>query len=207
MKNLTEVVCILDKSGSMSGVILNTIEGYNKFIEQQKELPGEVLLTTVLFDHHYELVFDRVPLRLVPKMTTSTYRIGGTTALNDAVGRTIYNLSNKILLSSDDKKPDKVLFLIITDGLENASREFNTKQIQELVTEKRESYGWEFIFLGANIDSFAVGQALGIAYTANFVQDSKGINNTYNTLNFVTRSFRTDGTIDKDWDKDLNSGS
>ena len=188
----------------MSGVVSDTIGGYNKFLSDQKDLEGRALLTLVLFDHNYELVFDRVDISRVPKLDSQTYQIGGTTALNDAIGKTVNNLYQKITKTKGANVPSRILFLIITDGLENASREFTTKQVQEIVNDKREHYGWEFIFLGANIDSFAVGATLGTQYNSNFTQNTKGVSNLYETISLVTTQYRVSGTIDKDWDKKLN---
>ena len=194
----TSVICILDRSGSMGHLVDDTIGGYNSFIEQQKDTEEEILVTLVLFNHEYKQVFWRVPIINVPKLTREVYTIGGATALNDAVGKAI-NQPNENL-----EDGIKHLVFIITDGYENSSKEYTTEMIKRLV-ESRKEKGWEFVFLGANIDSFAVGSQYGITYIDSYGANSRGTSQVYQTLSYVTDSVSKSGVINEDWNKNLTN--
>lgn len=161
-QNLTEMVFILDMSGSMCHLTSDTIGGYNSLIKQQKEEPGEANVTTVLFDNGYIMLHDRVNIKDVPEMTTSDYMPYGSTALLDAVGQTINYIGQKLAATPENERPAKVIVTIITDGYENASKEFSWGKIKEMITHQREKYNWTFTFLGANIDTMEVSNNLGI---------------------------------------------
>lgn len=161
-QNLTEMVFILDMSGSMCHLTSDTIGGYNSLIKQQKEEPGEANVTTVLFDNRYIMLHDRVNIKDVPEMTTSDYMPCGSTALLDAVGQTINYIGQKLAATPENERPAKVIVTIITDGYENSSCEYSWAKVKEMITHQREKYNWTFTFLGANIDTVEVSNNLGI---------------------------------------------
>jgi uncharacterized protein YegL len=189
-ENLTELVAILDRSGSMYGLTEETIAGYNKFIAEQKELPGEANLTTILFDDQYDILHDGVPLREIRSITTREYYTRGSTALLDALGKTINTVGQKLAHTQEEERPGKVLFLVITDGYENASQEFSAKQIRKMVEHQREKYKWEFLFLGANIDAFATASSMGICHAYNYTADKARIGIVHSAMSVAARSFR-----------------
>ena len=160
---MTELVFILDRSGSMYGLEQDTIGGFNSMLAKQKADTGEAYVTTVLFDNHIRTLHDRLPLQEVKPMTDTDYTVGGSTALLDAVGSTIKHIARIHKYAHPDHKPTKTLFVIITDGMENASREYTYDKVKQLITHEQEKYGWEFLFLGANIDAAAEGARFGIA--------------------------------------------
>lgn len=161
-KGLTELVFILDRSGSMSGLEKDTIGGFNSMLQKQREIDGECRITTVLFDNRYELLHDRIDIRAVAPMTEKEYCVGGCTALIDAIGRTIHKLVSVQKSTAEEYRAEKVMFVIITDGEENASREYSLKQVKKMIEHEREAYGWEFVFLGANIDAVRTAGQFGI---------------------------------------------
>ena len=182
-KNLTEVVFILDRSGSMSGLEQDTIGGFNSLIEKQKKEEGEVLVSTVLFDDVSEVIYNRIPIQKVEPMTNKTYYVRGCTALLDAVGGAIHHIANVHKYAKEDV-PAKTLFVITTDGYENASRKYTYRKVKKMIELEKNKYDWEFIFLGANIDSFAIGGSMGIDpdMTFNSINDSEGIRHQYNAI-------------------------
>ena len=162
-KGLTEIVFILDRSGSMSGLEADTIGGYNSMMEKQKKEEGEAYISTVLFDDRSEVVHDRIPIDKVPALTEKQYYVRGCTALLDALGDAIHHISTIHKYAREEDRPEKTLFIITTDGMENASRRYGYEEIRKLVNERKEKYGWEFLFLGANIDAVQVAGRFGIA--------------------------------------------
>jgi uncharacterized protein YegL len=176
--NKTELVFILDRSGSMGGLESDTIGGYNSMLTKQKELPGDVTVTTVLFDDEYELLHDRINLDALKPITDKEYYVRGCTALVDAIGKTIQKIVNVQKSTGEPHRAEKVIFVITTDGLENASREYSAKQIKKMISKQQEKYGWEFLFLGANIDAVETAKSYGIRAnrSANYVADSEGVN-------------------------------
>lgn len=204
--NVTEVVFILDRSGSMSNLVSDTIGGYNSMLEKQKRLPGDVLITTILFDDQYEILYENVNLKEVFNITEKEYYVRGSTALLDAMGKTINYIGKKLENIQEDMRPGKVLFVIITDGYENSSREFNYKKIKSMVEHQKRKYSWEFIFLGANIDAIAVADNLGIAddRAVNYCADSKGTLEGYESINYAINSIRVNKKIDKNWKKNTD---
>ena len=164
-KGLTEMVFILDRSGSMAGLEADTIGGYNSMLKKQKALEGEALVSTVLFDHESTVICDRMPLSEVPEMTEEEYFVRGCTALLDAVGGAIHHIGNVHKYARDEDRPEKTVFVITTDGMENASKTYTYGRVQEMIKRQTEKYGWEFLFLGANIDAKAEAGRLGIRET------------------------------------------
>jgi hypothetical protein len=181
----TKIVFILDRSGSMGSLTTDVIGGFNQFLKEQKEVKGKASLTVVLFDDMYELLMEDVDIQDVNPITEKEYFVRGrTTALLDAVGKTINTVK------ANAKKRDKVLFFINTDGIENASHEFTNPDVKALVEETKK-LGWNYVFLGANIDSFAVGGAMGIKLTASYTPSSVGTQSLYYTMSSVTKGFRS----------------
>lgn len=160
--NLTEIIFLLDRSGSMGGLEGDTIGGFNAFIEKQKQMEGETIVTTVLVDHDYEILWNGIDAKKA-KLTDRDFYVRGTTALLDAVGKTILDVGYRLSNTDEKERPGKVIFVITTDGMENASREFTHKKVKELIKHQQEKYNWEFIFLGANIDAAKEADSLGIS--------------------------------------------
>jgi len=194
-QNLTEVVAILDMSGSMSSLTDDTIGGYNKFVEGQKNAPGDANLTTVFFDDQYELKNDRVNIKNVQNITTRDYCPRGSTALYDAIGKTINSIGVKLSAMHEQDRPGKVLVLIITDGQENSSKEFGKDKIKSMIEEQRNKYNWEFVFMGANIDAMAAGSSIGIATNVQYSASAAGICAAYTVMNSVAASYRSTGSV------------
>lgn len=176
-QGLTEMVFILDRSGSMSGLESDTIGGFNSTIKKQKEVPGEALVSMVLFDDKSEVLHDRVPLSEIPTLTAKEYYARGCTALIDAMGDAIHHIGNIHKYAREEDRPEKTIFVITTDGYENASTRYTVEKVREMVEHQKKEFGWEFIFLGANIDAIATARTYGISEdrATNFVNDSKGI--------------------------------
>jgi len=204
MKNSkTEIVFILDRSGSMSGLESDTIGGFNAMLKKQQKLEGEAVVTTVLFDDKYELLHDRFNLQDVRELTYKEYYVKGSTALLDAVGISINKIVDVQRNTADAKKAGKVLFVIITDGLENSSREYTAAQVKQMIEVEKEKYGWEFIFLGANIDAIATARSYGIDAdrAVNYHADSKGTTVNYESVGEAISELRTSSKISKQWKK------
>jgi uncharacterized protein YegL len=200
-KGLTELVFILDKSGSMSGLERDTIGGYNTMLEKQKVAEGECRITTVLFDNDYELLHDRIDIRAVGPITEKEYAVGGSTALLDAVGRTIHKIGNVQKRTADGYRAEKVLFVIITDGEENASREYSAEKVRAQIERQKERYGWEFIFLGANIDAVEAAGRFGINAdrAQTYHADSQGVALNFDAVGEAVTSFRRCAVVPEDW--------
>lgn len=196
MKNLTELVFILDKSGSMAGLEKDTIGGFNSMLQKQKALDGECRITTVLFDNRYELLHDRIDIRAVSPMTDREYQVGGSTALLDAIGLTVQKLVSVQKNTAEEYRAEKVMFVIITDGEENSSRVFSADRVKKMIeTEKR--YGWEFVFLGANIDAVETASRFGISAdrTVDYVPDAAGTELNFQAMSEAVASFRAVGAV------------
>ena len=204
-KGLTELVFILDKSGSMSGLEKDTIGGYNAMLEKQKSVNGECRITTVLFDNDYELLHDRIDIRAVAPITEKEYRAGGSTALIDAIGRTISKIGNAQRRTADDYRAEKVMFVIITDGEENASREYSSDKVKSQIRRQKEKYGWEFIFLGANIDAVETAARFGIApdRAQNYHADSEGTELNFRVMSEAVASFRACSAMPEGWNDEI----
>lgn len=196
-KNLTELVFILDKSGSMGGLESDTIGGFNSMLEKQKAENGECRITTVLFDNNYKLLHDRIDIRAVSPMTEKDYFAGGSTALIDAIGITINKIVGVQKNTAEDYRADKVMFVIITDGAENSSRKFTADKVRSMIECEKEKYGWEFIFLGANIDAVETAGRFGIApnRAADYISDSEGTQLNYVMMSNAVSSFRETGIL------------
>ena len=200
-KGLTELVFILDRSGSMSGLESDTIGGYNGLLEKQKQEGGEAVITTVLFDDHIELLHDRINLRGVAPITEKEYFVRGSTALLDAIGKTISKIGNAQKHTAEEERAERVLFVITTDGMENASREYSLKLVREMIERQKTRYGWEFLFLGANIDAAETAESFGIHrdMAVNYNPDGEGTQLNYQVLSDVVTSFRDGATIHENW--------
>jgi len=203
--NLTELVFILDKSGSMAGLEADTIGGYNSMLKKQQNAEGEAIVTTVLFDHDYELLHDRINVRGISPITEEDYQVGGTTALLDAIGMTIKKIVNVQKRTSESERADKVLFVITTDGMENASREYSAAKIKKMVQHQKEKYGWEFIFLGANIDAISTAEQFGINedFAVNYHADNIGTVLNYEAVSEAVIKLRSGKKIDRSWKENI----
>jgi uncharacterized protein YegL len=198
-ENLTEIVAILDRSGSMERLTNDTIGGFNTFLKEQKEISGEAFLTTVLFNDSYMVLHNRTNIRNIKSITNKDYIAQGQTALLDAMGKTINNIGSKLYNTAENERPGKVIFFIITDGEENASVEFTNDKIREMVELQRNTYSWEFIFLGANIDSFTVARSIGISTDRAFdyEADSEGVFNAQRAMSVAVGNYRRHKSVDK----------
>ncbi len=192
-KGLTELVFILDQSGSMSGLEKDTIGGFNSMLQKQKELDGECRITTVLFDNRYQLLHDRIDIRAVSPMTAEDYCAGGCTALLDAIGRTVSKLAGVQRNTAEEYRAEKVMFVIITDGEENASREYSSQKVKAMIRREQEQYGWEFIFLGANIDAVETAAQFGISAdrAVDYVPDGAGTALNFQAISETAALFRS----------------
>jgi len=195
--NLTEIIFLLDRSGSMAGLEGDTVGGFNAFVKKQTELEGETILTTVLFDDQYEVLWNGIDAREA-KLTDDDYYVRGMTALLDAVGKTILDVGYRLARTSEERRPGKVIFVITTDGMENASSEFTYGKVKELIRHQQEKYGWEFIFMGANIDVAKEADSLGIHIenSFNFEASEKGIENMYEMVSDSIMEKRMKGVHD-----------
>ena len=204
-ENLTELVFILDRSGSMSGLETDTIGGFNSMLERQKKESGEAFVTTVLFDDKYEVLHDRYDIKGVNLLTEKEYYVRGSTALLDAIGITINNIGKALSDTKEEDRPGKVLFVIITDGMENSSREFSYEKVKKMVEHQKSKYSWDFIFLGANIDAIKTANSFGISadMATNFVSDSAGTQLNYKIVSEVVSSFRKGKNVDKSWKDEI----
>ena len=196
-KNLTELVFILDRSGSMSSMQAEAIGGFNSFLEEQKKVEGEAKLTVVLFDNQYELLCSGRDIKSCEPLTDKTFVPRGTTALLDAVGRTVDEVGKRLAATSEEERPGKVLVAILTDGLENASSDYKKIKINEMITHQKEKYSWEFIFLAANQDAIAEGMSLGIAPTLSMTYDAcdAGFAKAFTAVSCSATAYRTTGVI------------
>ena len=209
-KNLTEIVFILDRSGSMAGLENDTIGGFNAMIEKQKRESGEAYVSTVLFDNYIEVVHDRVDIRKVQPMTRKEYYVRGCTALLDAVGKAIHHIGNVHKYAREEDRPEKTLFVITTDGMENASRTYNYEQVRKMIEYETEKYGWEFLFLGANIDAAKEAARFGISEdrAVNYHADHKGTAVIYEAVSEAVCNVRASRPMSIEWrrrvDEDYN---
>lgn len=204
-KGLTELVFILDKSGSMSGLESDTIGGYNSMLEKQKVLESECYITTVLFDNNFELLHDRIDIKAVSPISEKEYQVGGSTALLDAIGRTISKIGNAQKHTSEDYRAEKVLFVIITDGEENSSREYSAEKIKAQIERQKTKYGWEFIFLGANIDAVQTASRFGITpdRAQNYHADSEGVELNFRVMSEAVATFRECAAMPDGWNDEI----
>ncbi|MDR4887315.1 vWA domain-containing protein [Fredinandcohnia sp. QZ13] len=201
----TELVFILDKSGSMAGLETDTIGGFNSMLKKQQKAEGEARVTTVLFNHHYEILHDRINVIGISPITEEDYEVSGTTALLDAIGFTIQKINNVQKHTSKAERAEKVLFVITTDGMENASREFTAAKIKKMVQYQKEKYGWEFMFLGANIDAVATAAEFGIDedFAVDFHADEQGTQLNYQMVSEAVTNLRSGKKIDRSWKEEI----
>ena len=200
-KNLTEIVFILDRSGSMAGLEGDTIGGFNAMIEKQKKEPGEAVISTVLFDNDCEVLHDRIAIENIPAMTDRDYYVRGCTALLDAVGGAIHHIGNVHKYAREEDRPEKTLFVITTDGMENASRKYSYDRVKMMIQRQQEKYGWEFIFLGANIDAAKEAARFGISEdrAANYHADSAGTAVIYEAVSEAVCNVRACRPMTSQW--------
>jgi len=196
-KGLTELVFILDKSGSMGGLEADTIGGYNSMLAKQKAVDGECIITSVLFDNTYELLHDRIDIKAVNPITSKEYFIGGSTALLDAIGKTILKIGTAQRNTAEDYRAEKIMFVIITDGEENSSREYTDAKVKAQIERQKKEFGWEFIFLGANNDAVETAGRYGIGAdrAAQYLADKDGTNLNYSVMSDAVAEFRKKASI------------
>lgn len=206
-KDLTEIVFILDCSGSMGGLEADTIGGFNAMIEKQKKAQGEALVSTVLFDNDITVVHDRVNVRDIPPLTENEYRVGGCTALIDAIGGAIHHMVNIHRYAREEDVPEHTLFIITTDGMENASRRYTSEQVKRMIGHEKDKYGWDFLFLGANIDAVETAGSFGIGAdrAVNYNSDSAGTQLNYEVVGEAICSVRSSRPLSADWKRRIDA--
>jgi len=206
-KGLTELVFIIDRSGSMHGLEADTIGGFNSMLEKQRNGEGHAYVSTVLFNDQSVVIHDRVNIRKVAPMTMKQYEVGGCTALLDAVGGAIHHIGNIHKYARKSDVPEKTLFVIITDGMENCSHRYSAGRVKEMIKYEQEKYGWEFIFLGANIDAVSAAGDIGINEdrAVTFCCDGEGTALNYETIERVVESYRACSAIPKSWKADIEA--
>ncbi|MDO5649982.1 MAG: VWA domain-containing protein [Gallicola sp.] len=200
MNHSTELVFILDRSGSMSGLEKDTIGGFNSMLAKQKELEGSCLVTTVLFNHDYKLLHDRIDIRAIQAIREKEYFVGGGTALLDAIGKSIHKISNIQRHTDKKHRASKVLFIIITDGEENSSREYSSAKVKSMIEKMKSKYQWEFVFLAANIDAVKSAASIGISSNRalDYVADSQGTTLNFEVMDTLVETYRDTGYIKED---------
>ena len=204
-KNLTEIVFILDRSGSMGGLESDTIGGFNAMIEKQKKEEGEALVSTILFDDRTEVIHDRIPLEKIEPMTDKQYWVRGCTALIDAIGSAIHHVSEVHRYIRDEDVPEHTVFIITTDGMENASRKYTSDEVKKLISQKKE-LGWEFLFLGANIDAVETAKHFGIEEdrAVTYKSDKKGTRMNFAAMGKALHCLRCESeALTADWKADI----
>ncbi len=207
MKGLTEIVFILDCSGSMAGLEADTIGGFNSLIAKQKKEEGSALISTVLFDNTSRVLHDRAPLDAISPMTDKEYCVGGCTALLDAIGGAIHHIGNVHKYAREEDRPEKTLFIITTDGMENASKYYSFDRVKQIVERQKSRYGWEFLFLGANIDAIDVAERFGIHadHATNYHSDKRGTTLNYEVLSEAICQVRSHRKpLSADWKKRID---
>ena len=199
--NLTEIVFILDRSGSMAGLEDDTIGGFNAMVEKQKKEQGEALLSTILFADNSMVLYDRVNIKKVEPMTEQQYRVGGCTALLDAIGGAVHHIANVHKYAREEDRPAKTVFVITTDGMENASRAYTYDEVQRMLKHEQEKYGWEFLFLGANMDAISAARSFGIRpdRAVRYSLDSEGTELNYRVVSETVARVRRHESIEADW--------
>ena len=205
---MTELVFILDRSGSMSGLEKDTIGGFNSMLEKQRKEPGEAVVSTVLFDNETEVIHDRIAIADVPNLTDRDYYVRGCTALLDAVGGAIHHIGNVHKYARKEDVPEKTLFIITTDGMENASHRYTYDKVRHMIMRQKERYGWEFLFLGANIDAAAEARRFGIdeSMAANYHCDEAGTALNYEVISEAITGVRACAApLSADWKKKIDA--
>ena len=206
-KNLSEIVFLLDRSGSMSGLEKDTIGGFNAMIEKQKKERGEALISTVLFDHEMKVLHDRVKVQDVKPINENDYQVRGCTALLDAMGGAIHHIGNVHKYARNEDVPEHTIFVITTDGMENASTQYSADKVRTMVERQKEKYGWEFLFLGANMDAIAAAKDFGIEEdkAVEYRSDDIGTRLNYAVMSEAICEFRTKGTVEKSWKQKIEN--
>ena len=206
-KGLTEIVFILDRSGSMSGMEQDTIGGFNSMIQKQREEDGEALVSTVLFNNQSCVIHDRVKVQDVAPMTRNEYFVGGSTALLDAIGGAIHHIGNVHKYAREEDIPEHTLFVITTDGMENASHQYSSDEVKAMIQRQKEKYGWEFLFLGANIDAVETAASFGIGAdrAVNYNCDSAGTALNYRVLSDTICAVRASKPISAEWKREIDA--
>ena len=199
--NLTEIVFILDRSGSMAGLEDDTIGGFNAMVEKQKKEPGDAVLSAVLFSDGCQVLYDRADIQKVEPMTEQQYRVGGCTALLDAIGGAVHHIGNVHKYAREEDRPGKTILVITTDGMENASRSYTYDEVQRMVKHEQEKYGWEFLFLGANMDAISAARSFGIRAdrAVRYRRDRAGTELNYQVVSETVSRVRRRESIDADW--------
>ncbi len=202
---MTEIVFILDRSGSMQGMEKDTIGGFNSMMEKQRREEGEAFVSTILFDNFSEVIHDRLPLKDVPPMTEREYCVGGCTALLDAIGGAITHIGNIHKYARKEDVPAQTIFIITTDGYENASHKYDYDRVKRMIEEKKEKHGWEFVFMGANIDAVAEAERFGISKdrAVRYVNDRQGSHLTYESMNCMMSDVRASREIRSCWKRNI----
>ena len=210
-KDLTELVFILDRSGSMAGLEADTIGGFNSMIEKQRKEPGEALVSTVLFSSESQVIHDRVDIAKIEPMTDRQYYVGGSTALIDAIGQAIHHIGNVHKYARDEDRPEHTIFIITTDGMENASRRYGSDEVKRMIERQKSKHGWEFLFLAANIDAVETAACFGIGHdrAVNYHADSQGTGVVFDAVAETAVNIRAHRPIAADWSsaiqKDFNT--
>ena len=206
-RDLTEMVFILDRSGSMAGLESDTIGGFNAMVEKQKKEPGDALLSVVLFDDRSEVIYDRVDIRKAEPMTDRQYYVRGSTALLDAVGEAIHHIGNVHKYAREEDRPAKTVFVITTDGMENASRRYSAEKVRKMIEHEKEKYGWEFLFLGANIDAVETAGRFGIdsSRAVRYHSDRRGTMLNYEAVGKAVSSFRCSAVLPDSWKEEIEA--
>lgn len=206
-KNLSEIVFLLDRSGSMSGLEKDTIGGFNAMIEKQKKEEGEALISTILFDHEMKVLHDRVKVQDVKPISEKDYQVRGCTALLDAMGGAIHHIGNVHKYARNEDVPEHTIFVITTDGMENASSHYSSSKVRTMVERQKEKYGWEFLFLGANMDAIAATKDFGIEEdkAVEYRSDDIGTRLNYAVMSEAICEFRTKGTVEKSWKQKIEN--
>ncbi len=205
-KNLTELVFILDRSGSMSGLESDTIDGFNAMIEKQKKQDGECIVSTVLFDDESKVIHDRVSLDEIRPMTEDDYFVGGCTALIDAIGGAIHHIGNVHKYARPEDVPENTIFIITTDGQENSSHRYSSDRVKMMIERQKEKYGWEFLFIGANIDAVETAKRYGIDRNraVNYNADAQGTSVLYETVSKAVCNVRASKCMAENWSEDID---
>lgn len=206
-KNLTELVFILDRSGSMSGLESDTIGGFNAMIEKQKKQDGECVVSTVLFNNDSQVIHDRVPIDKIEPMTERDYYVSGGTALIDAIGGAIHHIGNVHKYARPEDVPENTVFIITTDGYENASYRYSSDKVKRMIEHEKEKYGWEFLFIGANIDAVETAKHYGINQdrAVNYHADAQGTDIVYATVSQAVCNVRMNKCMAENWSEDIDN--
>ncbi len=204
-ENLTELVFIIDRSGSMAGLEADTIGGFNAMLEKQRGQKGEAVLSAVLFSDESEVIYDRADISKVEPMTDSQYTVGGSTALLDAIGGAIHHIGSVHKYAREEDRPAKTIFVITTDGMENSSRRYSYREVQQMVKLRQEKYGWEFLFLGANMDAVSEARRFGFREdrAVRYSSDSEGTRLNYKVVSRTITAARCGKAISADWSEEI----